>query len=294
MKITETQLRRIIAESLIAEISRSDGSLGGMIDAIGQYKDHTWIFFDTETTGLRPRSLNRPRPERGPQLTQIAAIAAKPGEATDEPQILGTFNKKIKFTPYTKELMTDPTSLTRQAWDRRDAQNRQPLGDPRKLLSLTGYGERGIKYDTEEDVINAFFEFVASFDRPLLIAQNAAFDMRFINVRSGGRMPRYPVLDTLPLVQDYLFPTLKSAAAQGDVEASSLLASFKKGNRLSASMGVVAKGFGIEVEGWHNALADVKMMMSMYSHVMRTLEPRRDIDARPEIGKALRARHRSR
>lgn len=294
MKITERHLRQIIAETLIAEIVRSDGSLQGMLGAIEQYKNHTWVFFDTETTGLRPRSLKWRSPERGPQLTQIAAIAAKPGELSDEPEILGTFNQKIKFTPYTKDLMTDPESTARQNWDRRDAAQRTPLGDPRKLLSMTGYGERGIKYKDEQDVINEFLAFVASFENPLLIAQNAAFDMRFVNVRSRGKMPRYPVLDTLPLIQTYLFPVLKSAAEQGDFEAENLLSRFKKNNRLSASMGVIAKGFDIETTGWHNALADVKMMMSMYTHVIRSLESRRNIDSRREISKVMKASNRKR
>lgn len=294
MKITERRLRKIISETLIAEIVRSDGSLQGMLGAIEQYKNHTWVFFDTETTGLRPRSLKWSEPERGPQLTQIAAIAAKPGELSDEPEILGTFNQKIKFTPYTKDLMTDPESTARLNWNRRDAAQRTPLGDPRKLLSMTGYGERGIKYKDEQDVIDEFLAFVAGFENPLLIAQNAAFDMRFVNVRSGGKMPRYPVLDTLPLIQNYLFPVLQSAAAQGDIEAQRLIGLFKKGNRLSASMGVIAKGFDIETGGWHNALADVKMMMSMYTHVIQNLESRRDVDSRRAISKVLKARNRRR
>lgn len=294
MKITERRLRQIISKTLISEIVRSDGSLQGMLGAIEQYKNHTWIFFDTETTGLRPNPLKSDNPAGGPQLTQIAAIAARPGELSDEPEVLGTFNQKIKFTPYTKDLMTDPVSNARQSWNAKDSEQRSPLGDPRKLLSMTGYGERGIKYKDEQDVINEFLEFVASFENPLLIAQNAAFDMRFVNVRSGGKMPRYPVLDTLPLIQNYLFPVLQSAAVQGDVEAQRLIGLFKKGNRLSASMGVIAKGFDIETGGWHNALADVKMMMSMYTHVIRNLESRRDVDSRRAISKVLKASNRRR
>lgn len=71
MKITERRLRQIISETLIAEIVRSDGSLQGMLGAIEQYKNHTWVFFDTETTGLRPRSLKRSAPETGPQLVKF-------------------------------------------------------------------------------------------------------------------------------------------------------------------------------------------------------------------------------
>ena len=117
--------------------------------------------------------------------------------------------------------------------------------------------------------------------------------MKFLNVRSGGKMPRFPVLDTLTLIQQYLFPVVKSSADSGDPEAISLLQRFKNKGRLSASMGTIAKAYDIETSGWHDALEDVKMLMSMYRFVLKTLETQRSkgVNAKKQIGAALLAAH---
>jgi len=291
MRLTEKALRSIIESLVLKEVSRSDGSLSGMLGVLSSYADNTWIFFDTETTGLRPE-----KEGVGPQLTQIAAVAAKPSwiSSDDEPTILGTFNEKISFTDYTKQLMTNPTSSERLAWDQKDkALGSRSLGDPRKLLSMTSYGKSNVRYRDEQVVIDDFLAFITKFNNPILIAQNASFDMKFLNVRSGGKMPRFPVLDTLTLIQQYLFPAVKSSADSGDPEAISLLQRFKNKGRLSASMGTIAKAYDIETSGWHDALEDVKMLMSMYRFVLKTLETQRSkgFNAKKQIGAALLAAH---
>ena len=295
----ETRLRKIVKEIILNEIARSEGSLSSILSILDSYSNHTWIFFDTETTGLRPWT-RHPDKEGGPQLTQIAAIAVKPswGADSDGSNILGTFNKKISFTDYTRRLMTNPSSRERQKWDAKDQKlGKRALGDPRKLLSMTSYGVSRGKFDPEQDVINEFLDFISNYSNPLLVAQNASFDMRFINVRSGGKMPRFPVLDTLTLIQQYLFPALNASASSSnpDPEALRLIGALKSRGRLSASLGNLSKAFDIEASGWHDALEDVKMLMSVYQHVLRNLQTHSlsGVDPRKEIGKELSAFHRN-
>ena len=78
---------------------------------------------------------------------------------------------------------------------------------------------------TLQEALDRFFEFIDSFPNPLLVAQNASFDLRFINVRSGGKLPNHSVLDTMQLMQQYLIPLLKtqSKAKEGDPAARELL-----------------------------------------------------------------------
>jgi DNA polymerase III alpha subunit (gram-positive type) len=94
-------------------------------------------------------------------------------------------------------------------------------------------------------------------------------------------------------MEHYLVPLLKTqtAAEEGDPKAQELLDKLyvNKGNwgYHSISMGVVSKAYGVSIDDWHNALADVKMMMEMYQNVVQTIRQGMGVDIRKEQGKAL-------
>ena len=107
-------------------------TIGGLLQVLEGYSGHTWIFFDTETTGLNPRSS---------QLTEIAAVAASIHEGNIV-RPLGTFRNKIKLTEETLRLLNDPTSEERRAWVIDNKEARSPLNTPQEILSMTRYGEK--------------------------------------------------------------------------------------------------------------------------------------------------------
>jgi DNA polymerase III epsilon subunit-like protein len=266
-------LREYIQE-LLLESKLSGRTIEGVLDLLDGYANNTWIFFDTETTGFDPNS---------GQLTEIGAVAVDPKAWEADASILGQFNKKISLDPDTLK------TISQQSASPEDVKGKSV----QDLLSMTRYGESGKKYDDEQAVLDQFFEFISSFSNPLLVAQNAAFDMKFVNVRSGGKIPKYPVLDTQQLMQGYLIPLLKTQvkAEEGDLQAQALLDKLyvTKGNwgYHSASMGVVSKAYGISIDSWHNALADVKMMMEMYKSVVDTIRKGMGTDISKEQGKFL-------
>ena len=270
MKITHRQLRQIIREELIHESRYFGMSVDQLLSYLEGFGDNTWIFFDTETTGLTPH---------GRQLTEIAAVAVSANNWSDrEAEPLGTFNEKIKLTDDTLEQMEDEA--------------RNPPGGRKKsiadLLQMTSYEESGRTYLEEQEAITRFLKFVESFPAPVLVAQNAAFDMEFVSVRSGGRMKTsYPVIDTMRVMQLFLIPLLRTLRGppHNDAEAADLLSRLKKGRRYSTSMGVVSPAYGISIEGWHRALDDVKMMMKMFRHVVETLRSGIDVDISAEHGR---------
>tara|TARA_Y100000034_G_C6868941_1_gene396403 strand:+ start:637 stop:1503 length:867 start_codon:yes stop_codon:yes gene_type:complete len=275
-------LREYIRQCLLLESKLSGQTIKGVLDILDGYGDNTWVFFDTETTGMYPTSS---------QLTEIGAIAVDPNEWASDASILGEFNEKIKL---------DQKTLDRI--ERQKARGAEDEGARKKMsvtdiLSMTRYGESDRSYGEEQEVLNQFLEFVASFPNPLLVAQNAAFDMKFVNLRSGGKIPKYPVLDTQQLMQEYLLPLLKTQvkAEDGDPAAQELLNKLyvrkKNWGGYSVSMGVVSKAYGISIEGWHNALADVKMMMEMYKNVVNTIRQGMETDISAEQGKVLSRKH---
>ncbi|HIK66691.1 MAG TPA: 3'-5' exonuclease [Flavobacteriales bacterium] len=271
-------LRQYIRQCLLSESKLSGRTIEGVLELLDGYASNTWIFFDTETTGLDPN--------KG-QLTEIGAIAVDPNAWASDASVLGEFNEKIK--------------LNQDTLDKIEMQKSQdPEGDGGKkkmsvtdVLSMTRYGESGRSFGDEQAVLDEFFEFVASFSNPLLVAQNAAFDMKFVNVRSSSRLPGYPVLDTKQLMEYYLVPLLKTQvkAEEGDAQAQELLDKLyvRRGNwgYHSISMGVVSKAYGISIDDWHNALADVKMMMEMYKSVVDTVRRGMETDISGEQAKAM-------
>jgi len=282
------QLRQYIRGILI-ENKLSGRSLQNVLSLLDGYASNTWIFFDTETTGLEPSSS---------QLTEIGAIAVDPNIWNSDATILDQFNEKIKLTPASIRLLNDPASRERKAWEKGIKNARNPMKDPQAILSMTRYGEQGRTFGDEQFVLDRFFEWSASFSNPLFIAQNASFDLKFLSVRSGGKLPKYPVLDTKQLMEMYLIPLLKTQvkAEQGDPAAQRLLDKLyvKRGNwgYHSSSMGIVAKAYGISIDDWHNALADVKMMMAMYKNVVNTLKDGMTVDISKEHGKVMSSQKR--
>jgi len=274
-------LREYIKQCLLQESKLSGCTIKGVLDLLDGYADNTWIFFDTETTGIHPGSA---------QLTEIGAIAVDPNAWATDASALGEFNEKIKLEQETID------KIERQkARDVEDEDTRKQMSVT-DILSMTRYGESGGDYGLEQEVLDRFLEWIESFPNPLLVAQNARFDMRFINVRSEETLPRYPVLDTQELMKLYLVPLLKTqvAAEGGDVQAQELLDKLyvNKGNwgYHSVSMGVVSKAYGISIDDWHNALADVKMMMEMYKSVVETIRQGMQADITQEQGKTLSRR----
>jgi len=271
-------LREYIRQCLLQESKLSGRTIKGVLDLLDGYADNTWIFFDTETTGIQPAHA---------QLTEIGAIAVDPNAWATDASVLGEFNEKIKLEQETLDKIARQKA---RGVEDEGARKKMSVTD---ILSMTRYGESDGKYGDEAEVLDRFLEWMQSFSNPLLVAQNARFDMKFINVRSGGKVPKYPVLDTQELMKLYLIPLLKTQtqAEEGDQAAQELLDKLyvNRGNwgYHSVSMGVVSKAYGIDIEEWHNALADVKMMMKMYKSVVATVRQGMEVDISHEQGKAL-------
>ena len=263
------KLLREYIRALLVENKLSGRTIEGVLDLLDGYANNTWIFFDTETTGMHPGSA---------QLTEIGAIAVDPNAWLSDASVLGQFNEKISLDPDTLKAIS-------QQHDRPEEVGGKSIQD---LLSMTRYGESDREYGNEQGILDKFYEFVEGFPEPLLVAQNASFDLKFLNVRSSGKLPRYPVLDTMQLMKYYLVPLLKTqvSAEDGDPEAQALLDKLyvKKGNwgYHSTSMGVVSDAYGISIDDWHNALADVKMMMEMYKEVVQTVRKGMGVDISKE------------
>tara|TARA_R110000737_G_scaffold231061_1_gene244575 strand:+ start:127 stop:1014 length:888 start_codon:yes stop_codon:yes gene_type:complete len=269
--IFENWRRYVLKEAYILDDDFFEASIQQLFDKLKDFGDNTWIFFDTETTGFKPESA---------QLTEIGAISAKPDnwQFTEVEAEQGMFYDKIKLNPETLagfEASDDPAvkyplELTRYGMPSDEYREKYPKGMP-----------------SEEDILKQFVSYLESQPNPVLVAQNAEFDVNFIQKRADlynipVNMRAYPIFDTMMLIKLWHNSLIKTLADSGDERAQTILQALtmtgKFGDYVSASMGPVSKAYEISTDDWHNALADVKMMMGMTKAIFMALQASSDVD----------------
>ena len=261
----------LLTESYILDGDFFDSSIEQLFEKLKDFGDNTWIFFDTETTGFKPESA---------QLTEIGAISAMPDnwQFSEVDAKQGLFYDKIKLNPETIsgfEASEDPKAkfpleLTRYGMPSDEYKEKYPKGMP-----------------SEEDVIRQFVGYLQSQQNPVLVAQNAKFDVNFVQKRADlynipVNMKEYPIFDTMMLIKLWHNSLIKTLADKGDERAQTILQALtltgKFGDYTSSSMGPVSKAYEISTDEWHNALADVKMMMEMTRVIFMALQESSDVD----------------
>lgn len=260
-----------------------------MLDFFGKFSGNTWVFFDTETTGLDPNT---------GQLTEIAAIAVSANDWTQEPSISEVFNVKIALSPETKEKIKGEKGKKQEVPPKFGQKSTQDI------LKMTRYGEKRGKFDflDEQEAINRFVDFVSSQNNPVIVGQNVTFDMKFVNSRSKDqKITGLPVIDTLPLIKHHIIPLLltiksdKSGKIPENTQktAENILKTLERKTKygqiyFSSSLGHVSQALSMNSAEWHKAIADVKMLMGVFSRLYSMLSQFSDIDTRKEREKTIK------
>jgi len=167
-----------------------------------------------------------------------------------------------------------------------------------KVFALTGYGvspnpkkrarKHYIQHGEMVDVpkqeyypmgqgMKMFVDFLDQYDERVILAQNAPFDVGYVN-EAFRRMDLDPpfdfVVDTVQIFKKYVSPIVKQIKEKKDSgveltpEESHMLKSLTKINKagkemLTVSLGNLIQAFDVKNEGWHDALADVIMLMGV-------------------------------
>ena len=215
----------------------------------------TWVLLDTETTGL-----GGPKKE---QLTQISAIVCQYDFKTNTFKELGQFDEKIKLTSYTKAKYNEPGDKTK--W----------------VLGFNHYGSGSYKYKEEQETIDRFFEFISQYEPCLFVAQNAQFDMQMLGGRYSHKI-KNEVFDTKALIQLYFLPLLQKLA-ETDTKYKEMIdfigTSTRDNDLISSSMSKIGPVLNVNMQGYHDALTDCRLMMQMYQKMVDILKQnsRKDI-----------------
>jgi len=227
---------------------------------------NNWIFIDTETTGLGG--------SKRQQLTQIAGV--KTDFSFPNFTEKDTFNEKILLTDETKKRMSNTDDEKSFKWG-----NQFITPTPvKKVLSFTRYGTGDMEYKDEQEVIKLFYDWINSFNNPIMVFQNSIFDMDMIGGRSGKKF-NHKVLDTKMFIQYYYIPTLKKLA-ETDNKYKSIVdeigTSTRDNGLTSSSMGKIAPSLGVDTTGYHDALVDCRMTYNMTIEMFKFLEEHHNVD----------------
>lgn len=226
---------------------------------VNKYKNSTWIFFDTETTGLEPVKA---------QLTEIAGLAINP-DFHDTETNLGQYETKISLTDEIQKRRNEPFVPTKKGELSID-----------QILKMTQYDvSKSSEYPDEKTAISNFYNFLknmSSKGKIVLVAHNAKFDKSFIDTRAKlYSLPpiEYDVIDTLQIMQEIYQPVLMVSDKLG------VLPKIKtKFGTFSFTLGNITKALEIENKNWHSATADVKMLILATKAVLKYIDEHIDLD----------------
>jgi len=231
-------------------------SIPEFLNWVKEKSDKYWCLLDTETTGL-------PSDPYDVQLTQVSCIVIKYNFDTNTFEELDTYNKKIKLSEKTLGLMQSPESRIK------------------KVLSFNHYGQKGIDFHDEKETLQDFFEFLKPYDSPMLVIQNAEFDMRYLNTRSSIVKFDNEVLDTKQVAQLFYLPLLQKLA-ETRPEFKEMIDKIGTSSRdnglISSSLSKIGPALGINMSGYHDALVDVRLMMKMIQGMIDLLKYNVNLD----------------
>lgn len=227
----------------------------------------TFIFFDTETTGLKrvvkkDGSIN--------QLTQISAIATKLNRFLKFKEI-SRFNVNIKLNDEVKKIMQNEPDAPD---DSNPEEYKKWLMNTRKgILRYNHYDlVNSESYEEERKALEQFDEYLKQHDNVILLAHNAPFDLEWIQFHELFRENANEIIDTKEFFNNIFFPTLKDLAGKQAIyqykyDKFHQTDSGKK----SASMQHLVVGFHDKVnklmekaKNAHNATTDCEMTIMVF------------------------------
>lgn len=233
--------------------------------------NHTFVFFDTETTGLH-RSL----PDVD-QITQISAIACEMNMETLRFFEVGRFDRTIKLTQGLIDYMDrEPEEPNKEEdpeghkkWEHRSR---------KRILKMNHYDfANSDEREDETKALSDFDNFLNQYGKLTMIAHNAPFDLKWIQFHDIFANVNHEVIDSMQFFKRFFFPILNNLS-QDNIEYKKVYDKFPPSKPTektpnpgpSSALTSLATGFSNDaaelekkINTAHNSLVDCEIMMDV-------------------------------
>jgi len=211
----------------------------------------TFIFFDTETTGLD---------QHLDQITEIAAAAVKGPDF----KIVDTMHGRAALSDKTYKRIEDQRAGI-------DVPDDPKFKTVEQILKMTRYHDNPAQARPELEILNEFKEFCAKHNG-VIVGHNAEFDMRMVGTKVG-KIPNRGVLDTMLFARFFFHPMLMALEEAGDEKAKEILTGVRdlKG-KPKATLGMTLQALKIPIEGWHTSVADVESTVAAFRGILQYVQ----------------------
>lgn len=268
------KLLDILRESEVSKLS-GQPLLKWFLDRI----NNTFVFFDTETTGLLTRDPETGKEYRAEteQITQIGAIATELNGQTLRFMAYDKFNQKIRLNDITKSIMqNEPDEPLSDSPEDMKQFNR----DKKRVLKFNHYDlANSDSFEEERKVLESFDNFLKKQGGNItLIAHNAPFDLTMIQFHEIFKESTYEVIDSIEFFKKFFFPTLERMSNENekyksDYDKFEFGKDYKTGlptDKKSNSLGNIASGLDNDtnqlkkkLQGAHDAIVDCEITMEV-------------------------------
>lgn len=228
--------------------------------------NHTFIFFDTETTGLN----RNPEGEIANQITQLGAIACELNGETLKFFEIGRFNVKIKLNEEIVNKMKEEPDAPED--ENSDEYKKWLFGTKKGILKFNHYDlVNHESYEDERKSLEKFDNFLKEYDKVTLIAHNAPFDLNWIQFHEIFKESTYEIIDSIDFFKNFFFPILDKLS-QDNISYKSKLDKFTTNNKggRSNALKSIATGFHNDVNQLkqklntaHDAVVDCEITMEV-------------------------------
>lgn len=263
-ELIQRVLLRYASETILSGMGKSK-YLQSPEQLLTVFSGKTILVFDTETTGLFS------------QTHQITELAAEVVDG-DSFEVIDSFHKKIFLNDKTKARMECEKEIT----------NKDPkFFGVEKCLKMNGYNPNDPDLKEADNVLVEFYEFCNKHNS-IIVGQNATYDLNMVNtalkkIIPGAQIKNQEVYDTKVFFSVFIIPTLQALKARGYEDTKNIIEAIwdPEKNRPSARLGLILKAFGIDIVGWHGALADVKSTTLALKKILEFIEKHADIVTDP-------------
>ena len=261
-EMTQRVLLRYASESILSGMGKSK-YLQPPEQLASVFSGKKLLVFDTETTGLYGHTH---------QITEIAAEVID----GDSFEIIDSFHRKITLTEKTKARM------------KCEVDNKDPkFFGVEKCLKLQGYDPNDPELKELDQVLIDFYDFCDKHNA-IIVGQNATFDLQMVNtalkkIRPGTQVKNQGVYDTKIFFSTFVIPALWALKERGDEGTKGIIDAIwdKEKNRPSSRLGLILKAFGVDIQGWHGAPADVKSTVMALKKILEFIREHSDVVTDP-------------